>query len=64
MTPDPRELKKLGKEIKKLNSANLDELKAGLAILRGDAAPDPASLPTRQQRRKAERDLQKKRGRP
>jgi hypothetical protein len=64
MTPDERERRRLGKEIKKLNSANLDELKAGLALLRGDAAPDPAGLPTRQQRRKAERDLQKKRRSP
>jgi hypothetical protein len=61
MKPDERERKRLGKEIRRLNSSNLEDLKAGLAILRGDAAIDPSSLPTRQQRRKAERDLQKKR---
>jgi hypothetical protein len=61
MTPDPRELRRMGKEIKRLNTSNLDDLKAGLAILRGDAPPDPSLLPTRQQRRKAEREQQKRR---
>jgi hypothetical protein len=60
MTPDPRELKRLGKEIKKLNTGSIEDMRKALVLLNGEAAIDPASLPTRQQRRKAERDRQKK----
>lgn len=62
MTPDPRELKRLGKEIKQLNTGPIADMRKALELLNGEAAIDPASLPTRQQRRKAERDRQKKRG--
>jgi hypothetical protein len=63
MTPDPRELKRLGKEIKKLNTGGIEDMRKALVLLNGEAAIDPKSLPTRQQRRKAERDQQKKGGR-
>jgi hypothetical protein len=60
MTPDPRELKRLGKELKKLNTGSIEDMRKALVLLNGEAAIDPATLPTRQQRRKAERDRQKK----
>jgi hypothetical protein len=63
MTPDPRELKRLGKELKKLNTGSIEDMRKALVLLNGEAAIDPATLPTRQQRRKAERDQQKKDGR-
>lgn len=51
--------RKLSKEIRAINTSGVEDLKKALEILSDRAAIDPASLPTRQQRRRAER-LQRK----
>lgn len=58
-----RQHRELGKEIKRLNSSGVDDLKKALDLLSGVAKIPPKDLPTRQQRRHAERQLQKKGGR-
>jgi hypothetical protein len=50
-----KQRRKLSKEIKAINTSGVEDLKKALQILNGQAAIDPASLPTRQQRRRAER---------
>jgi hypothetical protein len=62
-TIDRRELKALKKELRQAKREGLGELEQALQILAVDAAIDPAALSTRQQRRKAARELQKKRAR-
>jgi hypothetical protein len=50
-----KQRRKLSKEIKAINTSGVEDLKKALQILNGQAAIDPTSLPTRQQRRRAER---------
>lgn len=49
----------LSAQLKAANSTPLDDLDRALRILKADALPDPRTLPTRQQRRKAEREARK-----
>ncbi len=55
-----KEQRRLGRQIREINRSGIDDLKKALALLQGVAAPAIADLPTRQQRRKAERDAQKR----
>jgi hypothetical protein len=57
--PDKESLGNLSAELKAINRTNLDDMRAALRILNADSRPDPKELPTRQQRRKAERDARK-----
>jgi hypothetical protein len=54
-----KEQRRLGAEIKKLNRINGAELLESLQLLNRDALPKPEDLPTRQQRRAAQRKLDK-----
>lgn len=52
--------KKLLKEVRALQRTGSADVVTALKLLAEEAAPDPASMPTRQQRRKAEREAQKR----
>lgn len=53
--------RRLSKEIRAINTSGVADLKKALELLNDAAAPNPAGLPTRQQRRHAERQAIKRR---
>jgi hypothetical protein len=56
----PSDLKALKRELRDAKRAGSDSVTEALRLLREESTPDPASFPTRQQRRQAERQARKR----